>query len=122
MGSSARIIKERSSWLKMSIAKSYDDISAELNQACDLTQQIVELAEAIKLDDVDALNNRRLALIDSIFSNDKNKIDLELAQQLLSLNTQATKVLEQQMTLNMQQQQKQRKGNAAHSAYMRHSA
>ncbi len=101
--------------------RTIDVITADLNQACALTEKIIELVEKTELDNVEVLNNQRLALIELIFSSDKNKIDVELAKHLFALNAQATKALEHQALLNMQQQQKNRKGNVAHSAYMQHS-
>lgn len=96
-------------------------IDNDLNHACDLTQQIIDQADKSEFDHIDALNQNRLVLIDKIFNNEKANINKDLAQKLLKLNEQATNALKQQMALNIQQQKKIRKGNAAHSAYMSHS-
>lgn len=101
---------------------SVEQINSQFILACDLTQQIIDLAHKTELEELEALNLTRLQLIETIFNNDKNKINITLAQKLLDLNAQAMTVLKQQMALNMKAQIKSRKGNAAHSAYMNHSA
>lgn len=105
----------------MQLDKTIGQIQSDLTLACDLTQQIIDLIAQVELDDVEAINSKRLQLIESIFANDKSKIDVELAKKLFDLNAKATHVLQQQVTLNITEQQKLRKGNTAHSAYMQHS-
>ena len=106
----------------MSLSHSVEKIEKDLGLACHLTQQIIDLASQADFEDLEMLNEKRLKFIDSIFSNDKNKINVEMAKSLLALNTQAMSVIKHQMSLNIKEQQKLRKGNAAHSAYMNHSA
>ena len=105
----------------MSIEVTVEHIKRDINKACELTQEIIVLANKTEFDDIDALNQNRLKLIEKIFNNDKTKIDKELAQKLFQLNEKAMAVLKQQMALNMKQQQKMRKGNVAHTAYTQHS-
>jgi len=95
-----------------------NSIEVELDLACDLTKQIIALASKMELNDLENLNNQRLSLIESIFSSDKSKINVKKSKQLFELNLQAMDVIKQQMALTIQQQQKYRKGNTAHNAYM----
>jgi len=101
---------------------SVESISEDIRLACELTQQIIDLASRTELDDLEVLNERRLGLIESIFLNEKININVDKAKQLLALNTEAMAVLQHQMILNIKEQKKARKGNAAHNAYMNHSA
>jgi len=101
---------------------SVESISEDIRLACELTQQIIDLASRTELDDLEVLNERRLGLIESIFSNEKSNINVAKAKQLLTLNTEAMAVLQHQMILNINEQKKARKGNTAHNAYMNHSA
>ena len=120
MGSNTRLIVKAVSGLIMSSSQSVDKITQGLDLACELTQQIIDLASHAELDDLETLNEKRLSLIESIFTNDKDKINIGKAKILLGLNAQAMAILKHQMVLNIEEQKKFRKGNAAHSAYMNH--
>ena len=122
MGTNSRLIVKAISGLKMPLPHSTEKINKDLGLACELTQQIIDLASKTELDDLDKLNEKRLSLIESIFANDKANIDVNKAKELLALNSQAMSCLKEQMTLNIKAQQKSRKGNIAHSAYMNHTA
>ncbi len=118
MGTNPRSIIKTESRLKMASSDTIKNINLELNLACDLTRQIIALASQMELSDLETLNNQRLSLIESIFSSDKSKINVTKSKQLFELNLQAMDVIKQQMALTIQQQQKFRKGNTAHNAYM----
>jgi len=105
----------------MSLTHSVEKIYKDLSLACELTHQIIALASKTELDDLDELNGKRISLIESIFANDKAKIDVNKAKELQVLNAKAMTLLREQMTLNIEAQQKFRKGNVAHSAYMNHT-
>jgi len=122
LGTNSRFISQAVSRLIMPLSHSVEQISKQLDLACELTQQIIDLASQTEIDDLEELNVKRLSQIESIFSNDKTKIDVVKAKKLMALNSQAMVTLKQQMILNMLEQKKNSKGNTAHNAYMSHSA
>lgn len=102
----------------MSSLSNAQDVEKDINKACHLTQHIIDLIEESKIENVEVLNQERLALIDAIFSGDKSLINRDSAKTLFEINSEAINVMKRVMEDNKQKQQKIRKGNQVHNAYM----
>lgn len=97
------------------------EMDADLLQACELTQQMIDLIESADMDSIIKLDQQRQQLIQQVFSQDKDLIDQVQSQRLLKLNDSAVLAIKNKMKDNVTKQKKQRLVSKAHLAYTSHS-
>ncbi len=100
---------------------SSDQVSKQLQIACDLTQQILVLVKNAEYEELAAVETERQKIIQTVFSQNKELIEREKAEELLQLNQQVETLLIKEKNSIQSQQKKIRRGKYATNAYLQNN-